>query len=205
MKIGGTRKRELFAEVNATGSGIVDAPGENVLVTESALASAYHLLDEAMVALCAAADSRADDDELLSVLTMCEGVERRIDRLAVSTIATLSRRGVFAARGYKSAAAALADLFGWERFEARRRVVAAEQVCPRTGLDGTVLPPRLPATAQVFTAGRAGLRHVEVVARLLATPAAARLAPPVWAGAEHELPSRPPTTPRPGCWPTAPH
>jgi hypothetical protein len=31
-------------------------------------------------------------------------------------------------------------------------------------LDGTELPPRLAATAQVFAAGRARLRHVEVVA-----------------------------------------
>ena len=45
--------------------------------------------------------------------------------------------------------------------------VAAEQVTPRTGLDGAVLPARLPATAEVFGAGRAGLRHVEVIARVL--------------------------------------
>ena len=61
----------------------------------------------------------------------------------------------------------MSDLLGWERFEARRRVTAAEQVAPRTGLDGSVLPARLPATAEVFAAGRTGLRHVEVIARVL--------------------------------------
>ena len=45
-------------------------------------------------------------------------------------------------------------------------MTAAEQVTPRTGLDGAVLPARLPATAAVFAAGRTGLRHVEVIAGL---------------------------------------
>ena len=61
---------------------------------------------------------------------------RRLDRATVDAVAALDRRGVFAERGYKSAVQALSDLLGWERFEARRRVVAAEQVTPRTGLDG---------------------------------------------------------------------
>ena len=94
---------------------------------------------------------------------------------------------MFAEHGYKSAVQALSDLLGWERFEARRRVVAAEQVTPRTGLDGAVLPARLPATAEVFAAGRTGLRHVEVIARVLASKPAGRLSPEVWAGAEAQL------------------
>jgi hypothetical protein len=79
------------------------------------------------------------------------------------------------------------DLVGWEQFEARRRVVAAEQVGARTTLDGTVLPARLPGTGEVFTAGKAGLRHVEVVARVLGTRAAQRLTPQQWAGVEGQL------------------
>jgi hypothetical protein len=76
---------------------------------------------------------------------------------------------------------------GWEAFEARRRVHAAEQVCPRIGLDGTELPARLAATAAVFASGQARLRHVEVIARLLDSPAARRLAPHRWTGAEATL------------------
>lgn len=129
----------------------------------------------------------AGDDELLSALTLCEGTARRLDRVTVSSVAALSRRGAFAERGYRSSVSALGDLLGWERFEARRRVVAAEQVCPRVGLDGAVLPPRLPATAGVFTAGEAGLRHVDVVAEVLGSAAAGRLTPQVWAGAEADL------------------
>ena len=75
------------------------------------------------------------DADLLALLTRCENAARRLDRTAVSAVAALERRGVFAEKGYKSSAAALADLLGWERFEARRRVVAAEQVTAagRTG------------------------------------------------------------------------
>jgi 5-methylcytosine-specific restriction protein A len=99
------------------------------------------------------------------VLTLCEGVARQLDQVTVAAVAGLDRDGVFADRGYKSATQALSDLLGWERREARRRVVAAEQVVPRIGLDGGSLPARLPATAEVFTAGRAGLRHVDTIAR----------------------------------------
>ena len=94
---------------------------------------------------------------------------------------------MFAERGYKSATRALSDLLGWEHFEAHRRVSAAEQVAPRIGLDGSVLPARLPATAAVFAAGRTSLRHVEVIARLLGSQPAGRLSPQQWADAETQL------------------
>jgi hypothetical protein len=96
----------------------------------------------------------------------------------VSRIADLQRRGTFGERGYRSPAAALVDLLGWDRGEAARRARVADQVGPRAGLDGQPLPPRLAATAQVFAAAATGLRHVETIARELGT-AAGRLAPPV--------------------------
>jgi Domain of unknown function (DUF222)/HNH endonuclease len=108
----------------------------------------------------------------------------------------LTRRGGFADRGYKPAQA-LADLLGWDLREARRRVTAAENVCPRTGLDGTELPARLPATAAVFATGQVSLRHVEVIARALSSAAAQRLSSGYWAGAEAQLADRA-TVYRPG-------
>lgn len=156
-------------------------------MTSTPLAHAHHLLEEAVDALRTAAGAGAADDELLSALTMCEGVRRRIDQITVAAVGVLGRRGVFVERGYRSPVLALADLLGWDRFEARRRLVAAEQVCPRVGLDGAALPARLPNTADVFTAGRIGLRHVEVIAGLLNSLSAARLTPDIWAGAEAEL------------------
>jgi len=152
----------------------------------ASLATAHRLLLQAVDALGEAA-GLGSDAELMSVLTMCEGATRRLDRVTVDALAALERRGVFAERGYKSASAALSDLLGWERFEARRRVVVAEQVTPRGGLDGTPLPARLPATAKVFATGATSLRHVETIARVLGTDAAARLSPERRAGAEQQL------------------
>ena len=100
---------------------------------------------EAVDALTEAAGPAATADEALSVLTVCEGVVRRLDRLVVGVVADLVRRGMFTERGYRDAVTAVADLLGWDRAEARRRVSAAEQVCPRTGLDGSRAARRLPA------------------------------------------------------------
>jgi 5-methylcytosine-specific restriction protein A len=104
-------------------------------MSTASLADTHRLLLQAVDALDQAAGS-SGDAELVSVLTLCEAVVRRLDRVTVGAVAALERRGVFAAKGYKSAAGALGDLLGWERFEGRRRVVAAEQVTPRVGLDG---------------------------------------------------------------------
>ena len=100
------------------------------------LTTAHRLLAQAVDELSAVAESGADD-ELVSLLTVCEGAARRLDRVTVDAVAALERRGTFAERGYKSTAGALRDLLGWERFEARRRVTAAEQVTARVGLDGS--------------------------------------------------------------------
>ncbi len=156
-------------------------------MSRSPLAHAHRLLVEAVDALAAATGPGAGDDELLSALTLCEGMARRLDQVTVSALADLERRGVFTERGYRSTVTALGDLVGWERFDARRRLLAAGQVRPRIGLDGAVLPPVLPATATVFDQGAASLRHVEVIARVLGSPAAERLSPQIWAAAEAQL------------------
>ncbi|GAA1241624.1 hypothetical protein GCM10009609_01460 [Pseudonocardia aurantiaca] len=78
------------------------------------------LLDEAADALDALGPG-AGADELIAALAASERMARRMDRAAVALVAAVNRQGVFAERGYKSAAGALGDLLGWERFEARRR------------------------------------------------------------------------------------
>jgi uncharacterized protein DUF222/HNH endonuclease len=155
-------------------------------MSTSSLATAHSLLVQAIDALGDVAES-GTDDELVSMLTLCEGAARRLDAVTVAAVTALERRGTFAERGYSSTAGALGDLLRWERFEAKRRVTAAGHVHPRIGLDGTALPPRLPATAAVFAAGQASLRHVEVVARVLGSRSAERLTPEQWAGAEVAL------------------
>jgi hypothetical protein len=156
-------------------------------VPETKVDHAYRLLAAGLDALAEAVGSTATDDELISALTVYEGAARRADRGVVRVVADLQRRGTFAERGYRNTTTALADLLGWDRADARRRVTAAEQIEPRIGLDGSPLPAYLPSTSEVFAAGRASLRHVDVIARLLACPAARRLLPDVWAGAEAQL------------------
>ena len=156
-------------------------------MVSSPVKSAHSRLTEAVDGLSAACTPTATADDLLSVLTIGEGVARQLDQIVVAVVADLLRRGSFAERGYRNAVTAVADLMGWDRAEARRRVSAAEQVCPRTGLDGAVLPAKLPTTARQFTTGAAGLRHVEAIGRVLAGPSAQRLSPTVWSGAEAEL------------------
>ncbi len=156
-------------------------------MSDAPLALAQRLLTEAVDALARAAGPGAGDAELIGVLTLAEGVRRRIDQTTVGALADLQRRGSFAERGYRNPAAALADLLGWERGEARRHLTVAEHATPRTGLDGTPLPPRLPATAEAFAAGAASLRHVDIIARVLGTDAATRLTPAQWAAAEAQL------------------
>ncbi|GAA1832743.1 HNH endonuclease signature motif containing protein [Pseudonocardia ailaonensis] len=149
--------------------------------------SARESLAEALDLVRAAAGARAEADDLVALLVVAEEARRALDRIMVVATADLQRRGTFAERGYRSPAGALSDLLGWERFEARRRVVAAENVCPTTGLGGEVLPALMPATATVFAEGAAGLRHVEVIARVLESAPARRLDPETWAGAEVQL------------------
>jgi 5-methylcytosine-specific restriction protein A len=169
------------------GEGPVSVGGarENEPMTETPLAAAQRLIAQAVEALRGLAAGSAD--ERVSVLTLCETTARQLDQVTVATVAGLDRDGVFAERGYRSAAQALSDLLGWERFEAHRRTSAAQHVAPRVGLDGSVRPARLAATAEVFAAGRTGLRHVEVIARLLGGAAAGRLSLDDWAGAETQL------------------
>jgi hypothetical protein len=155
-------------------------------MSTGSLATAHRLLTQAVDEVNAVAGS-GGDDELIALLRLCEGAARQLDRAVVEAVAGLERRGVFAERGYKSPVNALSDLLGWERFEARRQATAAEQVLARVGLDGTALPARLPATATVFAAGQARLRHVEVIARVLGSASADRLTPEQWAGAEAAL------------------
>jgi Domain of unknown function (DUF222)/HNH endonuclease len=158
-------------------------------MTESPLAAVQRLFAQAVDALRGVADA-GSVAERVSVLRLCEATVRQLDQVTVATVAGLDREGAFADKGYKSATQALADLVGWERFEARRRTVAAEQVVPRIGLDGSRLPARLPATAEVFAAGRTGLRHVDIIARVLGGKPAGRLSPEQWAGVEAQLASK---------------
>ena len=154
-------------------------------MSDGGFAKAERLLDSAFAALRQAA-ARATDTDLVDGLRISARIENQAQRFAVDTVAALTQRGVFARHGQRPEYA-VADLLGVEHGEARRVVAAAEQARPRVDLQGQPLPPRLPGTAAALDAGTAGLRHVEVITRLLDGPAARRLDPDTWADAETQL------------------
>jgi hypothetical protein len=120
-------------------------------------------------------------------LRMMGLLRRLLERDSVDIIARLMRDGEFAALGYKKPTSALANLLDIDTGEAGQLVTAAQTVHPRTTLQGETLEPRLPATAAAFAAGDITVRHVSVVAKVMESRAAERLAPHVWAHAEQHV------------------
>jgi 5-methylcytosine-specific restriction protein A len=156
-------------------------------VSENVVALAGRALQDGVGLLRAATGCAAPEEQRVAGLGVCESLTRQLEQLQIELVAGLVHDGVFEARGYRSAVQAVADLLGCDTAVARRRVRVAEDICARRSLDGQVLAARLPATGAVFAAGRVGLRHVEVIAEALRSPAARRLSPQVWAGAEETL------------------
>ncbi|MFB9383889.1 DUF222 domain-containing protein, partial [Pseudonocardia petroleophila] len=135
----------------------------------------------------AAATTHASENDLISLLTLCEGVTRRVEAISSAAVAVLDDRGTFLSRGYPNTAGALSDLLSWDHRQARSFTSAATDVHGRTTLSGEQLPARMPATAAAFGEGTIGWRHVEVIHRVLGTRAAERLTTSAWTGAEVQL------------------
>ncbi|GAA3248194.1 HNH endonuclease signature motif containing protein [Pseudonocardia petroleophila] len=135
----------------------------------------------------AAATTHASENDLISLLTVCEGLTRRVEAISSAAVAVLDDRGTFLSRGYPSTAAALSDLLSWDQRQARSFTAAATDVHGRTTLSGEQLPARMPATAAALDEGLIGWRHVEVIHRVLGTRAAERLTTSAWTGAEAQL------------------
>ena len=115
----------------------------------------------------------AGDDAVLSALIACEAATRRSPSRPM-TLATAKMRMLHRARysgGERTALADLLPLAGAPRGPAAHRRRGARGRQGRAGRH--VLPSRLPVTAGLLDEGRAGLRHVEVVARVLGTRVAA--------------------------------
>jgi 5-methylcytosine-specific restriction protein A len=143
--------------------------------------------DALVSALDAACSASASDLEMIEALRDYGAVRDRAEAAAVLLVGQMIRRGVFSVHGYTRPEYAVADLLGWDRRAARRRVKLAEQVCPRISLDGQELPARLPATGTVFAEGRLPVAVAEAIVAVLNSPAAARLRPEIWAGVEEQV------------------
>lgn len=162
----------------------VSAVTENTGVTQSRVAAAFAELD---AALAAASGPGVSEDEALAALREYGAGVRRLEYRGVELIAGLDQRAVFASRGYRSTIDAIADLLGWDRSRAARRIRAGQAVTEQTTLDGQRLAPKLPATAAAFKAGRLDLTRVEVVNTALRSGPARRLQPSDWEVAEQRL------------------
>jgi 5-methylcytosine-specific restriction protein A len=142
---------------------------------------------EVLAALDAACAPSTSDAERVEVLREYGAACDQLGAHGVQLIAVMGRSGVFVEHGYTKPEYAIADLLGWDRSPARRRVRVAEQVCPRVGLDGQILPAVFPATGAVLAEGRITVAHAEAIVDVLHGPAARRLQPETWAGAEEQI------------------
>ncbi len=174
-KSGGVTKiLRSFSGAAPVGGKLSDPLGTMTAMTGSRICE---LADELLSALdfaCAPAASGAD---MVAALRDYGSVKDRLAAAEVRLIGSMARRGVFSDYGYRRPEYAIAELLGWDRRPARRRVRLAERVCERVGLDGQVMPAYLRATASAFTEGRIGVAQAEVIAAVLDGPAARRLHP----------------------------
>jgi hypothetical protein len=109
--------------------------------------------------LSAARAPAATADDLLSVLTIAEGVACRLDQVVVAVVADLLRRGTFAERSYRNAVAAVADLLGWNRVEARRRVSCGGRSPPATAAAPVAADRRRGARCTTWSPWSRAARH----------------------------------------------
>jgi hypothetical protein len=128
-----------------------------------------------------------DSRSRIERLRMMGLLRRLLERDSVGIIAGLMRDGEFAALGYKKPTSALANLLDIDTGEAAQLVTAVQTVHPQTTPQGETLEPKLPATAAAFATGDITVRHVSVVAKVMESRAAERLAPQVWAHAEQHV------------------
>src|SRR5690349_13058271 len=89
-------------------------------------------------------------------------MSRVVAQMQVDLVAGGMRSGLFAAAGYKRPESVVAQLLSVDRGVAREIVRVASLVSSQ-GADA----PRMPAMAVAFHEGRAGLRHVDLVGRVL--------------------------------------
>src|SRR5690242_12103015 len=97
------RSGKNLARDGGRGPVFVGGSRQNECVTESPSAAAQRLLAQAADVLVEVAAS-SSDAELVTLLTTCKSVVRRLDRVTVNAVAALERRNVFAEKGYKSPA-----------------------------------------------------------------------------------------------------
>jgi hypothetical protein len=97
-----------------------------------------------------------------------EIARRRAAYRRLTQVAELEALGVAERCGDCSTSRLLQETWRIGPGEANRLLAEATDLCPRTTLHGAPLPPRLPATAAVASAGEIGDAHVAIIRRTMA-------------------------------------
>ncbi|HEY2725223.1 MAG TPA: DUF222 domain-containing protein [Pseudonocardiaceae bacterium] len=102
-------------------------------------------------------------DGLLDKLRAAESEMRRSYARMLDIVAELENEKAGAATGFGTTARLLAGVLQLSRGEARTRVEHAAHLVERRSLTGTVLPPKLPATASALAEGSIGTAQVRII------------------------------------------
>jgi 5-methylcytosine-specific restriction protein A len=117
--------------------------------------------------------------DVRDVLLATREVAQLNEQIRVGIVAAGQRDGVFTAAGHKKPDSAVASVLGVDRGVAREIVRGAEYTSPQIDAHGDEAPAVLPTMAAAFRAGRASLRHVDAIGRLLDSTVARQLPPEV--------------------------
>src|SRR5581483_7421381 len=183
-RVGNHKSFDLFSGSAASAPLLSGVPGTMDPVADSGILSTGRAFICAVAEACATTVSDAD---MIDLFRDTGTIQDQLLAAQVFMVGELIRRGAFTAHGYTRPEYAIADLLGWDRRPARRRVRLAEQVCPRSTLDGQPLPALLPATATVFAEGRITVAVAEAIVAVLTGPAALRLPTDIWAAVEEQV------------------
>jgi 5-methylcytosine-specific restriction protein A len=134
------------------------------------------------------AESTVSGQELADALKMRRMVHRQLDQDDLRIVDSLDQSGFFLSKNTRPGPGVM-ELTGCRKSAGTRAVQLAAALFPQSTISGQPAEPVLPATAAAFVELSIGLDHASVIRTALASSAAGRLDPEVWAAAERQLAS----------------
>jgi hypothetical protein len=107
-------------------------------------------------------------DDLVDALRELEVQRRRLDGVDQRVLAEVDRRGVAAEVGCRDSVGLLSLLLRIDPAQAKRRVVAAQELTSRVLVSGAVVEPVLPIVAAAVAHGSISVDHARVISALIA-------------------------------------
>ncbi len=125
--------------------------------------------------IIAATDALADapltaesDGAVVTLVDQLEVARRKGERAAARLLIEVSDRNAYQLAGYMSLHQFLVNGLRLGTAESGRRRTVAKETGDLRNLQGEVLPPRLPATAEALSEGAISAHHADVIARFMA-------------------------------------